>query len=109
MCRAGSEATGAAEGLKRGGEWAWLLSTLGHGAGCTAFVRDHYRVYGRYETPTLSVDRLLGDSLATSKVPCDCLKVSLDCVSTELQASHGSLGVLNEWPSCRSMDSVGVS
>jgi len=93
-CRASSESTGAAEGLKRGGEWAWLLSTLGHGAGCTAFVRDHYRVYGRYETPTLSVDRLLGKSLATSKVPCDCLKVSLDFVSTELQAVARQFGRL---------------
>ena len=76
----------SAEGLKRGGKWAWVLSTLGHGAGCTAFVSDHYRVYRSYETATLSVDRLLGDSFATPKVPCDCLKVGLDFVSTDLQA-----------------------
>ena len=53
-CRAGSEATGlqvaSAEGSKSGGEWAWLLSTLGHVAGCTAFVSDHYRVYRSCET-----------------------------------------------------------
>jgi len=92
----------SAEGLKRGGQWAWLLSTLGHGAGCTAFVSDHYRVYRSYETVTLSVDRLLGDSFATPKVPCDCLKVGN-------RQSHGTLGVLNEWPSCRSTDSVGLA
>jgi len=50
-CRAGSEATGAAERLKRGGEWAWILNTLEHGAGCTAFARDHYRVYRSYMRP----------------------------------------------------------
>jgi len=61
-----------------------------------------------YATPTLSVDRQLGHSFATSKVPCDCLKVGLDFVSTDRQ-SHGTLGVLNEWPSCRSKDSVGVA
>ena len=42
------------------------------------------------ETATLSVDRLLGHSFKTPKVPCDCLKVGLDYV-------------LNEWPSCRSV------
>jgi len=88
MCRAGSEATGlqvaSAEGLIRGGEWAWLLSTLGHGAGCTAFVSDHYRVYRSCETATLAVDRQLGDSFAMPKVPCDCLKIGLDVVSTDL-------------------------
>jgi len=38
------------------------------------------------ETATLAVDRLLGDSFATPKVPCGCLKVSLVIVSTNLQA-----------------------
>jgi len=38
------------------------------------------------ETATPAVDRLLGDSFATPKVPCDCLKVGLDFVSTDLQA-----------------------
>jgi len=50
------------------------------------------------ETATLSVDRLLGNSFATPKVPCDCLKVGLDV-----------LGVLNELPSSQSTDSVAVS
>ena len=48
------------------------------------------------ETATLAVDRLLGDSFATSKVPCDCRKVGLDVVSTDFRQSHGTLGVLNE-------------
>jgi len=38
------------------------------------------------ENATLTVNRLLGDSFATPKVPCDCLKVGLDFVSTDLQA-----------------------
>jgi len=37
-------------------------------------------------TETLAVDRLLGDSFATLKVPCDCLKVDLDFVSTDFHA-----------------------
>ena len=41
----------SAEGSKRGGEWAWLLSTLGHGARCTALISDHYRVYHRLRDP----------------------------------------------------------
>jgi len=64
------------------------------------------------ETATLSVDRLLGDSFATPKVTCDCLKVGLDFVSTDLptfRQSHGTSDVLNEWPSCRSTDSVGLA
>jgi len=36
------------------------------------------------ETATLAVDRLLGVSFATPKVLCDCLKVGLDFVSTDL-------------------------
>jgi len=36
--------------------------------------------------PSLSVDRQLGHSFATRKVPCDCLKVGLDYVSTDFQA-----------------------
>jgi len=35
------------------------------------------------ETATLAVDRLLGDSFATPKVPYDCLKVGLDFVLTD--------------------------
>jgi len=38
------------------------------------------------ETATLSVDRQLGHSFNTPKVPRDCLKVGLDFVSTDLQA-----------------------
>jgi len=44
------------------------------------------------EIATLAVDRLLGDSFATPKVPCDCLKVGLDFVSTDLQAVAGHFG-----------------
>jgi len=36
--------------------------------------------------PTLSVDRQLDHSFKTPKVPCDCLKVGLDFVSTDFQA-----------------------
>ena len=43
------------------------------------------------ETATLAVDRLLGDSFAPPR------------------QSHGTLGVLSEWPSCRSTDSVGLA
>jgi len=48
------------------------------------------------ETATLSVDRLLvlGDSFATPKVPCDCLKVGLDSVSTDLEAVARHFGRL---------------
>ena len=46
------------------------------------------------DTATLSVDRLLGDSFATRKVPCDCLKVGLDFVSTDLQAVARHFGPL---------------
>jgi len=42
----------------------------------------------------LAVDRLLGHSFATPKVPCDCLKVGLDFVSTDLQAVAWHLGRL---------------
>jgi len=35
------------------------------------------------KTQALSVDRLLGDLIVTSKVLCDCLKVGLDFVSTD--------------------------
>ena len=38
------------------------------------------------ETATLAVDRMLGNSFATPKVQCDCLKIGLDFVSTDLQA-----------------------
>jgi len=47
-----------------------------------------------YETATLSVDRLLGNSFATPKVPCDCLKVGLDYVSTDFQAVARHFGRL---------------
>jgi len=46
------------------------------------------------ETAMLAVDRLLGDSFATPKVPCDCLKVGLDFVSTDLQAVAWHFGRL---------------
>jgi len=46
--------------------------------------------------PTLSVDRLLGHSFKTPKVPCDCLKVGHDFVSTDFQAVARHFGVLNE-------------
>jgi len=49
------------------------------------------------ETATLAVDRLLGDSFATPKVLCDCLKVALDSVSTnstDLQAVARHFGRL---------------
>jgi len=36
--------------------------------------------------PTLSVDRLLGDSFKTRKVACDGLKVGRDAVETHFQA-----------------------
>ena len=36
--------------------------------------------------PTLSIDRLLGYSLKTSKAACDCLKVGRDEVETHFQA-----------------------
>ena len=63
--RAGTRLAGfqvaSAEERKGGGEWAWLLlSTLGHGGECTAFVSDHGRVFVAVARPTLSVDRLLG-------------------------------------------------
>jgi len=46
------------------------------------------------ETATLAVDRLLDDSFAMPKVPCDCLKVGLDFVSTDLQAVARHFGRL---------------
>ena len=46
------------------------------------------------ETAMLAVYRLLGDSFATPKVPCDCLKVGLDFVSTDLQAVARHFGRL---------------
>jgi len=46
------------------------------------------------ETATLAVDRLLGDSFATPKVPYDCLKVGLDFVSTDFQAVAWHFGRL---------------
>jgi len=42
----------------------------------------------------MAVDRLLGHSFSTTKVPCDCLKVSLDSVSTDLQAVARHFGRL---------------
>jgi len=36
--------------------------------------------------PTLSVDRQLGDSFTTPKVPCNCLKVGRYEVETDFQA-----------------------
>ena len=47
-----------------------------------------------YETATPAVDRQLGHPFATPKVPCDCLKVGLDTVSTDLQAVAGHFGRL---------------
>ena len=46
------------------------------------------------ETATLAVDRLLGDSFATPKVPCDCLKLDLDFVSVDSQAVARHFGCL---------------
>ena len=46
------------------------------------------------ETATLSVDRLLGDSFATPKVPCGCLKVGFVFVSADLQAVARHFGHL---------------
>jgi len=40
----------------------------------------------RLETATPAVDRQLGHSFTTPKVPCDCLKLGLDYVSTYFQA-----------------------
>jgi len=71
---------------ERGGEWAWLLSTLEHGGGCAAFVSDYCRVFVAVAPPTLSVERQLGHSFATPKLACDCLKVGLDFVSNHFQA-----------------------
>jgi len=39
------------------------------------------------ETTTLAVDRLQGNSFVMPEVPCDCLKVGLDFVWTDLQAT----------------------
>ena len=62
------------QGLTRDGEWAWLLiSTLDHGAVCTAFVRDHYRVYRSYTRPLRCRRPAARHSFKTPKVPCDCL------------------------------------
>jgi len=46
------------------------------------------------ETATLSVDRLLGNSFTTPKVPCDCPKVGLDYVLTDFQAVARHFGRL---------------
>ena len=47
---------------------------LEHGAECTALVKTSLSCLSQlYETPTLSVDRQLGHSFKTPKVPCDCL------------------------------------
>jgi len=46
------------------------------------------------ESATLAVDRLLGDSFATPKVPCDCLEAGLDFVSTDFQAVAQHFGRL---------------
>jgi len=62
------------------------------------------------ETATLAVDRLLGYSFATPTVPCDCLKVGLDFVSTDFQAVARHYGHLERMAySCRSTDSVGLA
>ena len=54
------------------------------------------------ETATLAVDRLLGHSFATPKVPCDCLKVGLDFVSTDFQPVARHFGRLERIAfSCR--------
>jgi len=45
---------------------------------CMEYVTDLSCVCRGYETATLAIDRLLGDSFATSKVPCDGLKVGRD-------------------------------
>jgi len=50
--------------------------------------------------PTLSVDRQLGHSFKTPKVPRDCLKVGRDELETDFQAVAWRFG-RRESPSCR--------
>jgi len=99
----------SAEGTKRGGEWAWLLNTLGHGAGCTAFVGDHYRVYRSCETVAVrrsAARPFVRYAQSAVRLPESRSRLRLDRLSGSRMAL---LLVLNEWPRSRSTDSVGLT
>ena len=51
--------------------------------------------------PTLAVDRLVGRSFKTPKVPCDYLKVCRDKVETDFQAVARHFGRRKRLPACR--------
>jgi len=93
---------------KEQGNGRGILCKLEHGADCTTFVRHHYRVYRSYARPRRcrrpAARRFVRDVQSAVR-----LSVSPSRLTSRrtYRQSHGTLGVLNEWPSCRSTAASG--